>query len=90
MNTYAHKTTIAVYANTAAEKRNSCADRNQRLYKNFKPVRYPERNKFFPDSHNSRCAVDSIITFFNGTLVTEHTAAVEWGRFDCISLNVNV
>lgn len=85
MNTYAHKTDIAVYANTAAGKRNSCPDKQQRLCKNFKPDRYTGRKKILPDSHSPRGTVDSIIKLFNGTIVTGDAAAVEWGCPDYFS-----
>lgn len=82
MNIYAHKTDTALYAIAAAGKRNSCADRTQRLCKNFKPDLHAGRKKILPDGYNSRGTVDSIIRLFNGTVVTGNAPVVEWGGAD--------
>jgi hypothetical protein len=82
MNTYAHKTNAAVYANTAAGKRNSCTVRPKRFCKNIKPYLYSSGTKNVPDGNNPRGTVDSILKLFSGAIVSEYATAVEWGDVD--------
>lgn len=85
MNTYASKKNYTIYKNPGAEKRNIYQAVPKRIYKNLETIKHTDRGIIIADRKHSSLAVDSIIEFFRGTMVTGEIGHIEWKAHELFS-----